>query len=159
MSNYSQGDFNSFCALINDTMTLFDDIIGLENKKVDAISENDVNLLDQYMNDEQAFLLKMRGLDYKREKVQEQLGMPGKSFKQMADGFDKPERETLDTLYCELSSKSTELKEAVSSTKRYIDLHLASISSLLEKFEGTTYSKSGEKGQTLPSARFTPVKI
>ncbi|MCL1809363.1 MAG: flagellar protein FlgN [Clostridiales bacterium] len=159
MSNFNRGGCDSFCGLIHETLGLFDDIICLENKKLGAIAENDVTLLDQYMNDEQAYLLQMRGLDYKREKLQGQFGAAGLTFKQIIDKFETPERETLDLLYDELSAKSSELKEAVSGTKRYIDLHLASISALLEKLEGAaTYDKNGGKEQKTPPARFTPTK-
>jgi len=154
------GDFDLFCKVIRETITLFDELLALEGKKIDAIAENDIALLDQYMNDEQVYLLQMKGLDYKREKMQEQLGMQSLTFRQMIDEFDGTERESLASLYEELSSKSAELKEAITSTKRFIDLHLNSISALLEKLDGGqgTYNKSGEKESKEPPARFTPTK-
>lgn len=159
MSNYSQGDFDSFNKVIHETLDLFDDLIGLENKKMGAITENDVTLLDQYMNDEQAYLLQMRGLDYKREKMQELLDATGLSFRQMIDKFETPKREILDELYMELSSKAAELKQAVAETRRVIDLHLNSINALLDKLEGVpTYDKKGAKEQKAPPVRFTPTK-
>jgi len=157
--NNKADDFDIFCKLIEETITLFDELLGLELKKVDAMSENDVTLLDQYMNDEQVYLLQMRGIDYKREKMQEQLGASGLTFRQMIDQFEAPEKERLIPLYEKLSSKAAELKEAISNTKRFINLHLNSISALLEKLEGqSTYNKSGEKEQTSPPTRFTPTK-
>ncbi|MCL1983142.1 MAG: flagellar protein FlgN [Clostridiales bacterium] len=159
MSNYSQGDFDSLCKLMHETINLFDEIISLEGKKLNAISEDDVALFDQLMNDEQAYLLQMKGLDFKREKLQGLLGADGLSFKQIIDRFEAPERETLDSLYADLASKTSSLKSAISSTKRHIDLHLSSISALLEKLEGAaTYDKNGGKEQKAPPARFTPTK-
>ena len=159
MSNET-GDFDFFCKTLNDTLVLFDDLIALENKKVDAIAENDITLLDQYMNDEQAFLLQMRSLDYKREKTQGQLGVPGLTFRQLAEKFEGTEKEALDSLYEDLSAKTTELKEAIAGTKKLIEMHLSSISAVLEKIDGNegVYNKSGEKEPKEPPKRFTPTK-
>ena len=159
MSEDKQGGFDSFKSVIQETLALFDDLIALENKKMDAITENDVALLDQYMNDEKAYLLQMRGLDYKREKMQGQLGSDGLTFRQMIDKFDGGEKEALNALYEELSSKSSELKKSISNTRKFIDLHLNSINALLEKLDGAaTYDKKGAKEQKPPPARFTPTK-
>ena len=153
-------DFNSFCQVIRDTLALFDELNDYENKKLDAIAANDVIQLDQYMNDEQAYLMKMRGLDQKREKLQKQLGVPGLTFKEIIEKFDGGDKETLAGLYDELSSKSADLKNAISATKRAIDMHLNSISALLEKIEGAegTYDNKGEKEQKSPPERFKPTK-
>ena len=158
--NNMAGDFELFCKVIKETLALFDELLSLEGKKINAIAENDITLLDQYMNDEQVYLLQMRGLDYKREKMQEQLNAAGLTFRQMIDNFNSPEKESLISLYEELSSKSSELKEAITGTKRFIDLHLNSISALLEKLEGSegVYNKSGEKEPKEPPARFAPTK-
>ena len=159
MSDYAPSGFNSFCHLMTETVTLFDSIISLENRKVDAINENNLSLLDQYMNDEQVYLLQMRGLDSKREKMQELMGASGLTFRQMIDKFERPEKAPLNFLYEELSAKSSELKKALSETKRHVDFHLLSISAMIEKFEGSSaYDNKGEKEQTAPRARFTPTK-
>ena len=156
----TSSDFEYFCKVLTDTLTLFDELLGLETKKIDAISENDVTLLDQYMNDEQVYLLQMRNLDFKRGKIQEQYDASGLTFKQMIERFDGAEKDTLDSLYDELSKKSTELKEAIAGTKKLIELHLHSISTLLEKMEGGegVYNKDGEKAPKEPPVRFTPTK-
>ena len=156
----STGDFEVFCKALKDTSTLFGDLTILENKKIEAISENDVSLLDQYMNEEQVFLLQIRNLDFKREKMQEKLGATGLTFKQLIEKFEGAEKETLDSLFEELSAKTAELKEAIAGTKRLIDLHLNSISTILEKIEGNegVYNKSGEKEPKTPPKRFEPTK-
>jgi len=158
--NLKEGDFDLFCKVIDETLILFDDLIKLESKKIDAISENDVTLLDQYMNDEQVFLLQMRNLDFKREKVLEQIGAPGSSFRQVIDEYEGTEKETLNSLFKELSAKSSELKEVITTTKRFIDLHLNSITALLNKMDdpGEVYNKSGEKEPKDPPKRFKPTK-
>ena len=160
MNNYTSGDFDSFCAIIGDMTALFDELADFENKKLDAIAANDVAQLDKYMKEEQVYLLKMKGLEQRREKFQNRLGAPGLTFSGLIGKFGEPERDILTPLYDELASKTTEVRDAVSCTKRYIDLHLNSISALLEKLEGNTavYGKNGEREQKSPPARFTPMK-
>jgi len=160
MSNFDMSDYDSFCKVIHETILLFEELIELENKKIDAISENDVNLLDQYMNDEHAYLMQMRGLDYKREKMQEQLGATGLPFKDIIEKFDGIEKETLNSLCENLRTKTTELREAIARVKKLIDMHLSSINELLAKLEGGEgiYNKNGEKPPVEPPVRFTPTK-
>jgi len=162
MSDFNQNDFDSFCVVITDMLKLFEELIDFENKKLDTIAANEVAVLDQYMNDEQAYLMKMRGIENRRERVQKQLGVPDLSFREIIEKFEGPEKETLNTLYEQLSSKTIELKDSIAGTKRYIDLHLNAVTTLLERLEGnnTTYGKSGEKEeqQQSPPQRFTPTK-
>ena len=160
MSDSSSNGFDSFCKVIRETLTLFDDLNSFEDKKLDALTENDVTLLDQFINDEQAYLMKMRGLDQKREKLQQDLGTPDLTFREMIEKFKGEERETLRGLYEELTAKSTRLKDAITSTKRQLELHLASISALIEKIEGSegTYDRKGDKGAKAPPERFVPTK-
>lgn len=160
MSDYKPEDFDSFCKVIRDTLTLFDELNDYENKKLDAIAANNVLQLDAYIIDEQAYLMKMRGLDLKREKLLGQLGLPGMPFKDIIEKFEGDEKETLTGLYDELSFKSAELKNAISVTKTAIDLNLNNISAMLAKLEGAegTYDKKGDKETKTPPEHFTTTK-
>jgi len=161
MGKLNQNDFEPFCTIIQDMLNLFDDVITFENNKLDAITANDIITLDNYLHDEQAYLMKMRGLESKREKLLNQLGVPGLTFKEIICEFDSPEKETLHSFYDELSLKTSELQESISTTKRYIDLNLHSVTTLLERIEGniTTYGKGGEKeDSSAQPQRFTPTK-
>ena len=161
MNNLNPEHLNSFHVVIRDTLKLFDDLISFENKKLDAIAANEVTILDQYMHDEQAYLMKMRSLDQKRENIQALLGMGGLPFREIIEKFDDSEKEVLQALYEELSTKTSELKDSIAATKRYIDLHLNAITTMIERLDGsgTTYDKSGEKEDPQsPPKRFTPTK-
>ena len=162
MSDFSQNEFDSFSVVITDMLKLFEELIDFENKKLDAIAANEVAVLDQYMNSEQVYLMKMRGIENRREKVQTQLGVPDLTFREIIEKFQDSEKEPLNTLYEQLSSKTVELKDSIAATKRYIVLHLNAVTTLLERFEGnnTTYGRSGEKEEqpSSPPPRFTPTK-
>ena len=160
MSDFKRGDFDSFCGIINDMLGLFDEIIDFENRKLDAIAANDVDLLDKFMKDEQAYVLRMKGLEQKREKFQALLGLQDLTFSEMTEMFESDEREKLRRLNEQLSAKALDLKEAITGAKRYIDLHLNSISALIDKLEGNAamYGKNGEKEQQKPPPRFKPTQ-
>ena len=160
MNKDRQPAMERFYQVIDDTIALFGQLIDFENKKLDAIAVNDVELLERHMHDEQAFLLKLRGLDQKREKLQEELGCTGATFRQMIEQAEGEERERLEERNAILTAKTEELKAAVNSTKKYIELHIHSIDLLLQKVEGETrtYDKNGEKTPPAPKGRFTPTK-
>lgn len=161
MNNEKQASLEPLYEIIRSTLALFDDLIVFENKKLDAIAANDILLLDQHMNEEQAYLLKMRGLDAKREKVQKELGFAGLTFREIIEKAEAADKAALLPLFEELNEKSAELKAGIRSTKRYLDLHVNSIAALLEKLEagGATYDQSGEKtNQADPPKRFIPTK-
>jgi len=161
MIDISASDFNAFCQLLRDTQSLFDALIVFENKKLDIISANDVDALDQSMKEEQAYILKMKGLDLKREQWQEKFGFQDLPLKQMAERFNGAEKEMLLSLHNALSVKSEELKSIIAAAKKYIDLHVNGIGILLDQLENgeSTYNQNGEKTVKIPPKRFTPTKV
>jgi len=146
MTDVIARDFDVFCHVLRDTVCLFDEMITFENDKLDAVAANDVEALDHRMHEEQAYLMKMKALDAKRETLQEKLGVAGVPLLQITEQYEGDEKESLLTLYDDLSEKSAELKESIATTKKIIDLHITSIAYLLERLEGkhATYNKDGE---------------
>jgi len=92
----------------------------------------------------------------------------GLSFRDIIEKLEGSEKETLSNLYDELSSKTTELKDSIAASKRYIELHLNLVTTMLDKIESgkttgdnnATYDKSGDKEETPqePPKRFVPTK-
>ena len=159
-NGFDRAAFDSFCGVIKEMTGLFDELVDFENKKLDAIAENAVTSLDNYLNDEQVYLMKMRGLENKRIKALELMGMPDLTFKEVIEKFQDPEKTELANMYENLSAKTLELKESIAATRRYIDLHLKGITMLLENLEGKgTYSKSGEKDLPEGPQRFVSTKV
>ena len=162
MTKAHADDFVVFFETLRDTICLFDELLVFENEKLDAVAANDVDRLDRRLNEEQACLLRMKNLDAKREQLQQKLGYADMTLKQIAEQIGGAEQAALLALYDELSAKSTELKDAIATTKKFIDLHINAIGILLENLEtgGATYTSDGEKAaETATPQRFESKKV
>lgn len=139
--------FTEFKGLMDEYITLFDQLIAFESKKLDAIAANNVELLDLQMKDEQAYLLKLKGLDIKREKLQKQMSMENLSFREIISKLEGEKKVILQNSFEILTKRTEEMKAAANSTKLYIELHLHSLNLLISKLGGneqnTGYDKNG----------------
>ncbi len=156
-------NFTELKDLLNEHEALFDQLIDFENLKLDAIAANDLNTLEQQMKDEQVYLMKLKVLDQKRDKILAQNGLEGKTFRELIELSQGDNRLELQGLFNGLSVKIDELKAATGSTKKYIDLHLHSLEILLSKLQNkehptTSYEKDGNVKGT-PAEIFKPKKI
>lgn len=160
MANMEGVAFDDFCNILQDTLHLFDELIAFEGKKLTAVAANDVQLVDRYMNEEQAYLMRMRGLDIKREQLQEKLGVSNLPLKEIANTCQGEQQQALLSIRDALTTKADELKAAIGTTRQSIQLQLSSISILLERLESgtTTYNQDGTKTTQSPPERFTPTK-
>lgn len=134
--------FNQFKSLIDDYIIIFDQLILFETEKLESIAANKVDLLDSQMREEQAHLLKLKGLDRKREALQAEMNQAGLSFRQIIDTVEGEEKEVLESSFLSLSKKTEELQVATKSTKLYIELHLHSLDMLIASLGGDSISKS-----------------
>ena len=160
-NRYAAEAFNRFCNVIDDMIEIFDDLKAFEDKKLNAVIGNDVLRLEHLMNEEQAYLMKMRGLDQKREKLQEEMGLKGKNFRQIIEAAPLECREEMIGRKQALDEKNQALVAAVEKTKRSIEGHLQRLDQMMQQVqeESRGYDKSGKKegGSSAPT-RFKPTK-
>ena len=99
--------------LLEESADLYQGFLELEYKKYDAVVKNEIETLDDIVSKEQVFYLKIRGLEQKREKLIESMGMKGKTLKEIIDATD-----TLDEGKTALTEKHEQLSAIVSETKK-----------------------------------------
>ncbi len=156
-------NFKELKALLNEHAALFDQLIDFENMKLDAIAANDLVALEQQMKDEQVFLMKLKVLDQKRDRLLSENQLEGKTFRELIEIAVGEDQLELQNIFNGLSVKLDELKAATSSTKKYIDLHLHSLDILINKLQhkespSVSYEKDGNvKGTSVEL--FKPQKI
>ena len=112
---------NTLYELLKENAELYKIFLDLEYKKYDAVIKNDIKLLDNIVSKEQAHYLKMRGIEQKREKLMDSLGMSDKTLKEI---IDSSECDILEKQYEELSNTITELKKINSLLKTVIEVRL-----------------------------------
>jgi hypothetical protein len=157
-------NLRDFYTILENHIALFDGLTSLEAQKLEAIVENDIDRLDAYMRAEQAYTLELRGLDIKREKIQENLGIAGLTLSAIIERTEGEQKKKLTDLYTNLRDKIEDLDAAITCTKKFIELHLDSIGFLEDKLkkqraEGAPYEKSGKKRPENPPAKFTSKKV
>lgn len=142
---------NEFKEIISELILLFQDLCEIEQEKLNVIQKNRVTFLEDCMNQEQAAILKMRGLDIRREACQERLGWKGDSFRQILEKAGEAERKELEPLFDDLSRFVSLFQEISDSAKTMIEVNLHQINKMLEG--------GPDAGRPAGSTSFTSKKI
>jgi len=80
MNNYAE-----IKEVIEEYIKLMDLLIDFEQKKLNAVKDKDIQKLDSFLKEEQVYLLKLKGLDQKREGIQKKLGVEGLTYRQIIE--------------------------------------------------------------------------
>ena len=128
---------------MNEYIKLFDQFQPLEEEKLKAAEEENLSKLEQCMNKEQAFSLALRGIENKREKMQQQNGQEGMTLKEIIDKFYQDQREELLSVYDEMNRKMNLFKSTNDSAMKIVQVRLRNIDNTI-KFSQKTYDESGK---------------
>lgn len=140
-------DFTAFTQIIEEFIALFDQLISVEQEKLDAAVKNRITFVEDCMHKEQAAVLQLRGLEQKREAEQEHLGMKDYTFRQILKEVPADTAASLQPLFNQLSERITVFRSVSDSAKDIIEVNLHVIQSALAAEGSTTgtYSASGKK--------------
>ena len=75
--------YTEFISLIHDFIDLFRSLTTVEQQKLDAAVANDLSILEDCMKKEQAFVLRLRGLEQQRDTLQRKLKMKDLKFREI----------------------------------------------------------------------------
>lgn len=150
-------DFSNFVNIIKEFIEFFDELIAIEQEKLDAATKNQVSFVEECMHKEQAAILRLRGLEQKREKEQEQLGMSGYTFRQILEHTSEEDINILNPLFHQLSDQVRMMQSLSDNAKDIIEVNLHMIQSSLARKApgGETYSASGVKKENGNQKHFT----
>lgn len=138
---------NDFIAVIEDLIRLFQDLIKIEQAKLDAAKKNRITFVEDCMNKEQAAILKLRGLDKKRETCQEQLGYKGYTFKQILSETPEAEQASLRELFDTLSLHVRQFQDVNDCARSMIEINLHKINKAIDNSpKGMTDNKAQWEG-------------
>lgn len=149
---------NDFISVIKELIVLFNELNAIEAEKIEAARKNRITYIEECIKQEQAAMLRMRGLDKKREECQEALGFKDYTFKQMLEAVPD-QMQILKPLFDQLSSEVTVFRDSSDSAHKLIELNLHQINTMLAKQQdtGTAYTKDGTV--TTSAKHFTSKKI
>lgn len=150
-------DFSAFADLMNEFIEFFDTLIPIEQDKLDATVKNRVALVEDYMHKEQAAVMRLRGLEQKREAEQKRLGLEGCTFRQILEKISdtdaailKPLFDKLDHQIHTMQSLSGSIKDAIEVNLRVIELKAAGNAP-----GKATYSATGQKAENENTRHFS----
>ncbi len=150
-------EFSDFIKLIEEFICFFDELIPLEQEKLDAAVKNRVSFIEECMHKEQAAILRLRGLEQKRDKTQEKLGIKDYTFRQILENAPEDVSSVLKPLFDQMSEQVRTLQSISDNSKDIIEVNLHVIqSSLAGDSPGKeTYSASGKKTDNNKTNHFT----
>lgn len=125
--------------LLEESADLYNNFLELEYNKYDAVLKNDIESLDDIVSKEQAFYLKMRGLEQKREKLISSMSMSGKTLKEIID-CSGDAKNMLNEEYDKLNGIVSEVKKISHMCKTLLEVRLHRIDKAM--------SQLGEKENT-----------
>lgn len=120
-------NLTSFVSLMQDLIILFDEGISIEAEKLHIVQKKRVTMLDDCMKKEQAFILKLKGLDKIREELQKDLGYGTMSFQEILQPSSKEHYPILEPLFTTLKEKVSLFQEISHNSETLIKLYLHEI--------------------------------
>lgn len=139
---------NRLIELLEESAELYKGFLELEYKKYDTVIKNDIEALDDIVSKEQAYYLKVRGIEQKREKLLDSMGYKGKTLKEITEVCDEIDSNMLNKEYDELIKIITEVKKISSLCRTLIEVRMHRIDKTMEQLgeKNNTYSNN----QSLP---------
>jgi hypothetical protein len=123
---------NSYFQILQSYISLLQEMYSLENDKLNAIAINDVDALDKFMKDEQVLAMKLKNLDIKRQKKQDELGFGNSTITEIMTQISEEDKEKLSKIYTSLNSTLSDVKKAIDCGNKYIELHLYALNELIK---------------------------
>ncbi|KMZ54341.1 flagellar export chaperone FlgN [Dorea sp. D27] len=136
---------NEFSKILEELITLFQELTSIENIKLNAGRTNQVSAVEECMTKEQSLVMRLKGLDKAREKKQEELGFGGMRFQEILDRFSGAEKEELLRLFESLSREIQMFQEVSEDAARMIEVNIRQLDKEIQKREGQRYENSGKE--------------
>lgn len=113
--------------LLKENNKIYKMFLELEYEKYDAVIRNDLRALDDIVSQEEVYYLKMKGIEHKREKHLNSLGLSSKTLKEIIYSSEFVYRKSLLKQFEEVNNTIKELKKINSLLKTVIEVRLRRI--------------------------------
>lgn len=130
---------NDFIAVIEELIQLFQELIQIEQCKLTAAEKKRITHIEHCINQEQAAVMKLRGLEKKRELCLTKLGFSGCSFQEILVRTSASEQSRLRPLFHTLSQNIRQFQDINESARTMIEVNLYLINKAISE-----HSKGGK---------------
>ena len=138
------------CDILREMTALFREFLPLEEEKLKAAQRKQVTFIEDCMGKEQALLLKIRGLEQKRESFLEQKGLQGRTLREIIAEQPEEEQRELTEVFEEFSSAVKTFSALNTEAMKLIRVNLHELENAVKAKEGSTYSKNKEAAEPIP---------
>ncbi len=135
---------DEFKKVIEQLISLFRQLTKIERVKLNAVAGNHVGTVEDCVTQQQALLLKLRGLEQARERAQAKAGYAGMQFREILGKVPDDEREELYQLFDGLSREIQMFQEVNEDANQILRTNLHMIDKTLRDKTGNTYNGEGK---------------
>lgn len=114
--------YEDFLRMLRELANTAHTIAKIQEEKAMAAAQKRYELLEIYMRKEQACILKLRGLDQHRVRLEKSLGWDRLSFSQILERIEPIRQEYLKGLFCELEQELWSLLQFREVAGRIVDI-------------------------------------
>ena len=150
MEQQTQRPLEEFTTVIKDLTILAKQITDLEDAKALAASERRHQLLDGYIQREQACILKLRGLEQHRIRLAEALGWNSLTFRHILEKMPPQESKSIEPLFLELKSQLNRMQQARKAAEQIMKVRIHEINVAIAQKEGGSYDTEGNVNVSPP---------
>lgn len=123
--------FDSFVHTLEELSKIIAKLTEAEKSKAETASAGEHGKMDSFLKEEQALLLKLRGLEQLRGRQAADLGWKDLTFRQILSTADEAEVSVLSPLFSEMELLLKDLTDAEESSSRIISVRLREFEHIL----------------------------
>lgn len=143
MSHEASGILEEFAAVIRDLTDTAKHISHIEEAKAEAASVNRHDQMDGFIQDEQAYILKLRGQEQHRIRLSEELGWKSLTFRQILETASPEQAELLTPLFLALEDQLKQLEQSRGAAEKIINARLRELQIAIARQQGGSYDDAG----------------
>lgn len=141
--------FEKLYIILSEELELYNEFIDIEQKKYDAIVKDDINSINKIVSQEQAYFLKLKGLELKREQIFSDSLYKDKTLKEIIEYTDGDQNKKFIELHKKISSTLIDFKRINAQCQILAEIRLHKVQNILSHSEHKdtriTYNNSGAK--------------
>lgn len=122
---------HSFAHTLEELCAILSQLTKAETAKAETASAGEHGKMDSFLKEEQALLLRLRGLEQQRSRMAADLGWKDFTFRQILESAEEGERAALLPLFSQMENQLKELADAEESSSRIISVRLREFEHIL----------------------------
>lgn len=121
--------------ILEEQLHLYEEFLKIEEEKYSVILADNVSRLDEIVTEEQAFFLKSRGLDQKREHILMEVGLTGKNLKEVIESINTSDKDRFSEIHRKIFNVLHTFKEKNNQCQDLVQIRLHRAQAMVRKLD------------------------